>query len=71
MYSFALLLILLGAFGNSDSNFENAAQASSFLPKFMNVRANLNNWSIALLPLGKLWNPLAKLMAANWNFFCT
>ena len=39
----SFLLILLGAFGNSDSNFENAAQASSFLPKFMNVRANLNN----------------------------
>ena len=46
----ALLLILLGVFGNSDSSLEKAAHASSFFPKFINVRANLNK-SITLKPL--------------------
>ena len=46
-------LILFGAFGNSDSNLEKAAHASSFFPRFINVSASLNNWSRALFPLGK------------------
>ena len=42
MCTLALLLIILGASGNSASNFENVAQASSFLPRLKNVRANLD-----------------------------
>ena len=42
----------LGAFGNSISNLEKDAQASSFFPKLINVNDNLKSWSNALFPFG-------------------